>query len=515
MDEKLLLVKVITLLYRESHQRNRVDTSTDLVRTALENITLPTISTADNTYVDTIRALKATALEMCNNPTDTIYDKTSLLQSLKLMCVGNDVIYNALEQGIEPDLEEKAITRTVNNIKHSVSNYFKEKKIESILNKAAHEFRLERHKIKDTNAYISNIVAQLEPLQITSTSKDLAIVSDIDIGDDSAMNAIFNDVKTSNNGVGVMRTGWQAVNDMLQGGFRRGEFIMISALQHKYKTGLTLSLFEQVAMFNKPHMLDPAKKPLLLRISFEDDLNSNMQFMYQYLKYNETDTPVNVKNVDPKVMSNYVRDTLKINGYHIKMLRVDPSQWTYKNICNKVMELEAQGYEIHMLMLDYLAMVPTTGCTVGPMGTDLQDMVRRVRNFCSPRKICCITPQQFSNEAKQLIRNGIPEDRFVKEVAGKGYFAICKSLDREIDVELNLHIFKFKGNSYLTLQLGKHRLPTIVDESKKYLLYEFPKYGMPIRHDLNRLDSSFKSLKDAVEASANSESGGDKEVFNF
>jgi hypothetical protein len=112
MDEKLLLVKVITLLYRESHQRNRVDTSTDLVRTALENIALPSISTADNTYLDTIRALKSTALEMCNNPTDTIYDKTSLLQSLKLLCVGNDVIYNALEQGIEPDLEEKAINRT-------------------------------------------------------------------------------------------------------------------------------------------------------------------------------------------------------------------------------------------------------------------------------------------------------------------------------------------------------------------------------------------------------------------
>jgi len=60
-------------------------------------------------------------------------------------------------------------------------------------------------------------------------------------GDDKAMQSIFSDVKSSTDGSSVMKTGWQRMNDMLQGGFRRGDFVMIGALQHKYKTDLTLS----------------------------------------------------------------------------------------------------------------------------------------------------------------------------------------------------------------------------------------------------------------------------------
>jgi hypothetical protein len=59
---------------------------------------------------------------------------------------------------------------------------------------------------------------------------------------------------------------------MIQGGFRPGETAVIGALQHKYKTGFTLSIFAQIALFNEPKTEDKTKKPLLLRISFEDEL---------------------------------------------------------------------------------------------------------------------------------------------------------------------------------------------------------------------------------------------------
>ena len=83
-------------------------------------------------------------------------------------------------------------------------------------------------------------------------------------------------------------------------------------------------------------------------------------------------------------MASYVKQRLGINGYEIKLLRVDPTKWTYMHLLNKVLELEASGYEIHVLMVDYLGLLPTTGCLVGPMGSDVRDMFRRVRNFCAP-----------------------------------------------------------------------------------------------------------------------------------
>ena len=72
----------------------------------------------------------------------------------------------------------------------------------------------------------------------------------------------------------------------LRGGIRRGEFVTMGALQHKYKTGSTLSMFMQIALHNQPIVTpeEAGKKPLLLRISFEDSLTNNVQFMYQYLK---------------------------------------------------------------------------------------------------------------------------------------------------------------------------------------------------------------------------------------
>lgn len=501
MDEKLLLVKAITLLYRESHLKENADRSNDLVRTALETIAIPTITSVESIYIDTIRALKSTALEMCGSPPDTVYDKTSLLQTLRLNCANNDTIYQPLEQGIEPNLDDKSLARSITITKRSINNYFKVKKMESVLNKAAYELRVERNKIKDVNEWLANVITQLEPLQVSTSSKDAAIVSDLDIGDDAGMNTVLSGVKNKNNGSSIMRTGWKAVNDMFQGGFRRGEFIYIEALQHKYKTGGLLSLYVQIAMFNKPHMIDPTKKPLLLYIGFEDELESSLQSIYQYIKYCETRKHVSVDDVDIQYMKEYVRNNLRVNGYHIKMMRVDPSQWTYKSVCNKVIELEAQGYEIHAMMLDQLALVPTTGCTMGPTGTDLQDMFRRVKNFTSGKKITLITPHQLNTEAKKLLRNGMPEDRFVKEVSGKGYTAGCQSLDREADIIITQHLFKFKGKTYLALQWGKHRYPTVVDESFKYVLYLFPSQGMPIPHDLcDDRDTSFKSLKEAVEA---------------
>ena len=82
-------------------------------------------------------------------------------------------------------------------------------------------------------------------------------------------------------------------------------------------------------------------------------------------------------------MTDYVYEKLRSTGFEIKFLRVDPTKWTYSSIINKILDIEADGYEIEMLMLDYLGMIPTTGCNqTGPMGSALQDMFRRMRNFC-------------------------------------------------------------------------------------------------------------------------------------
>jgi hypothetical protein len=221
-----------------------------------------------------------------------------------------------------------------------------------------------------------------------------------------------------------------------------------------------------------------------------------MQFMYQYLKAHDGEfiSAKDFEKISVSDMREYIIAKLTLNGFYIKMMRVDPSQWTYSHVINKIIELEAQGYSVHLLMLDYITLLPTTGCTAGPIGSDKKDLLRRIRNFCSARNIAVVTPLQLSSEAKTLIRNGVPEHQFPNEVAEKGYYDGTKSIDQDIDLELFIHLFTHKRKKYLAVRRGKHRIPTVIDDEEKYFLLKFPGLNIPILEDILSEDSSFKTL---------------------
>lgn len=483
MDARFLLVKCITLLYRESLIRDKTDNSSDLVRTVLESIKLPEVSLSVNQEREKLIALKETARYLCTCPIDTVHSRDELLQTLKINCIDDTVLYESFCQGIEKDMDDGSLKRTVLSIKKNINDLFRQTEIVQLISKAHYKITFERDKIKNMRDFIKDLSTQLEPYQIEANRRDPGIVDSVDVGDDKSLSDLFNEVQEAANTTSLLVTGWIDINKMLQGGFRRGESWVIGALQHKYKTGFSLTLFKQIAIYNKPSMVIAVKKPLLLRISFEDSLINNLQFLYQNLYENEHGIIPNLDSVSAKEMASYVKEKLQINGYHVKMMRVNPSEWTYKDIQNTILELEANGYEVHLLMLDYLNMIPTTGCTMTTGGSDIVDMFLRIRNFCAPRKITMITPHQLSTEAKQLVRDGHSD--FVKKVAENGYFAGTKQLDQGLDGELYIHIEKLNGQSFLTVQRGKHRVANIIPDSDKYTVYPFPKKGS-IQDDLNR-----------------------------
>ncbi len=493
MNNKILLVKSITLLYKESLLKDTLDNSKSLVRTILNEIQVPPVNLGVNTENQIISELKELAMEMIEETTPFDIDPNLLIQRITLIPSIDDKTLKSLEEGFKDGDNEANIKRSITILRKNLNNFFREQAIEGILNREAYRFRHQRDRIRDVNQFISELVAQLEPLQMITTSKDPAVVNEIDLSDENSTTILFDEIKEVDNGHGILKTGWQALNRMFQGGLRRGELTCVSALPHMYKTGFTLSIFKQIALYNTPYMIDKTKRPLLLRISFEDDLTNNLKFLYSNLMYNENpNVRLDLSSISSDVMSRYIKDRLQVNGYSTKMLRVDPSQWTYKNICNKVIELEAAGYEVHMLMLDYLSMIPTTGCTnSGTTGTDIRDMFRRLRNFCAPKKIALFTPHQLSTEAKSLSRTGIPPENFVKEIAEKGYYSGSRQLDQELDLDLYIHLVKHKGEVYLAVQRGKHRIPTIIPEEDKYFLLKFPK-GFPIPDDINGEDTSYK-----------------------
>lgn len=494
MDIRVVLSKVVTLVYRT--RLIGIGENDDLIRTILQTAKTdaPEFSFGNN---NTPKKLKELCLELLD--TKDAIAKEVLLPRLQLCLETDAKLYQSIKESIEPDYEDSSCKRIITSLVKLLHNYYREHQASDLINKAAYDLKFNRSKIGNFTDYLSLLMGGLEPLAVAHSSvKDPALVTEVDMDDDEGLRGVLEEVKVANSDAGVYSLGWQDLNEMTQGGGRRGETITVGALQHKYKTGFTLSLFGQIATNNRPIVFagEEGKKPLLLRISFEDAMTNNLQFLYQYFKAVDGE-PVKKEDflcINIEEMARYVKGKLTATGFSVKMMRVDPSQWTYLSVINKVIELEAKGYCVHVLMLDYITMLPTTGCSTGPVGFDKRDLLRRLRNFCSARKTMLVTPLQLSTEAKQLIRNGVPEHDFVNQIAEKGYYDGVKSIDQDIDLELYIHLFSHKRKKYLAVRRGKHRLSTVIDDEAKYFILPFPGLNIPILEDINGEKCSTRKL---------------------
>ncbi len=128
---------------------------------------------------------------------------------------------------------------------------------------------------------------ELNTYLVASKLSDPAIVDEVDITDIDVVSNIMEKAKDTVIGTSRLKSGWHAINSMTQGGFRRGEFVLINALPHNYKSGMAQSLTMQFALHNIPILDNADKKPLILYISFEDNSDIYLGFMYRYLYIQE------------------------------------------------------------------------------------------------------------------------------------------------------------------------------------------------------------------------------------
>lgn len=472
MDNLLLLVKCVTLLYRESLLATEDDGSASLVREVLATVSVPEIASTPD--VEAQIGLKATALDMSSQPAGTKYVLLDLLQRLSVNCAQSEATFESIKLGLA-HVEPQENHRLVVTLRNQLRSHMRRLQAEKLLTDASKTVLFKRDSISDFSTYVRDIVAKLEPYSVDTTRKDPAIVSRVRFTDEEELSAAYSKVHEATADFCILKTGWCALNEMLQGGFRLGEFWVISALQHQNKTGATLALFKQLCNHNTPEIRKPGTKPMALRISTEDSMDNNLATLYKNIWQNETGKIPDMREIEPKEVARYVQQYMQRTGFTVEFVRVNPSEWGYKDLQNFILSLESEGYDVQICMVDYLPMLQKTGCNQGVIGEDVQDMVQRLRNFFSVRGTLFITPWQLSTEAKMLIRDGATD--FAKQVVGKGYYKHCRSLDQEPDGELHIHIESFNGIYYQAFARGKHRGVDHIDAELKYFLIPFAGKG--------------------------------------
>lgn len=312
----------------------------------------------------------------------------------------------------------------------------------------------------------------------------------IDIGNEDAVAEIIEeDVNTD--GSNRLQTGWQSVNRMLNGGFIRGESVALLFKQNDYKSSLSRTLVAQVAMFNKPVMLDPTKKPLLCIITLEDSVLEVLTFLYKYLYADEHGKLPTGKDKNKAFLAKYVKEKLSVNGYHVKIIKGTATKSTFSDIEQTVQHLESQGYEIHMLVVDYLSKLNVSDMTGYNSATIYANLWEHFKDLVAPRKIVGISPHQASAEMSDLLKSGIKGIDVVKEMQGKNYFQHSKAINQVVDLTIIGHRAKYNREWVLTLQRDRRRYPEIIDDEDTYVVLPFPK-KIPIGSDLNKKDISIQ-----------------------
>ena len=488
MNKIDILITCIVLLFREREiTKDGTYDSRNLVKSILAVTKPKRKELLDSDFNNPETPLVDLLNRMIANP-EAYDDRLNLLGELKVIFRTNTLYYDTAHDQLAAEMTDGGMKRSVTSMVNKLTQYYKSATAIQKLNLLTYNLNNGNIK-KSVPDDILEILPELESLCNKTSTKDAGILNTVQLSSKDDMENIVKNLKATKGEEGLLKTGWVQLNNMMQGGFRLGQMGTINSLQHNYKSGFVKSVFMQVARYNKPILKDIKKKPALVYLSFEDETIDTLEFMYTYLYYHENrrlpENEDDLKNLTTEQIQEYVIKRLGQNGFEIFLVRADPTLWTYQNIFSLVNQYEAQGYEIKLLVIDYLAILPTTGCdTSGPTGTALRDMFRRVRNFASSKNIAVLNCHQLSTESKALIRNGIQDSLFVKEVAGKGYTEGSKQIDQVIDFEIYIYKAKINKKWHLTVQRGKHRGVGIIDDNLLYFALPFP-YRAPILENIN------------------------------
>ncbi len=508
MDSKLLLVKVITLLFLESQLSKKTNLSSRNIATAaLSFIKTPDAAVLTDFSRDSLGHLLEIARWMIATPVTEKFDKADILQRVRMATETEEYTYDALATYIQMEQTDDEITITMKACRDYINTYVNRATINGIVKDAYYQGAFKPENV-DWNHYVKDLMAKLEPYKNVQETTKNSLVESVDFTNVENLRDAFQTAVQTIGAEGIIKFGWQGFNRIFgtNGGGRRGEMIVVGALQHNFKSGTSLEMLKSAALYNRPFMYDETKKPLLLRISFENSAMVDIIHLYRSLIEPEIGMKIDQPSIDPIQAAVYVNEKLSVNGYHVKIDHYDPSDFTIFDLADVIEKYENEGYEIHMLNLDYLAMMSTKGCKQGATGQDIRDLFRRTRNIIESKKILCITPHQLSTDAKKLTRQGVED--FVKEIANKGYWDSCTTIDQEVDMEIYQHKVEMNGEAYMTFQRGKHRgMPPLVNS---YVVYQFNKDRGYIDDDVLGPDMSRKRV-----AAAPASGGGENAWFDM
>lgn len=335
---------------------------------------------------------------------------------------------------------------------------------------------------------LTNILATANDLQQLRNSAGGAVTSGVvdrvNFNDKDSMLAAMEkrDIRRNK---GAWKLGLQGVNRLFgkHGGPTRGESVCWAARSHNYKSSILMSTCTWVAMYNNP-VSESGRRPLIILYSLENDSSENLYFMAEKVYYEVTG---NIADTIPAPdLVAWMHEYFNTKGYALEIVRYLPDNFGFEDLVLSIAEYEAAGYEIHLVVIDYLSKMRKGSAKSMSNGIEhlhVRDLFNSSCQYLKTKGIGFHTGHQLNRRADELVSRNVTN---VVRQYNNDHIADSSDVFREVDVVIYMEKeLNHEKLPFLTMQLRKHRYVNDTPETHKYCAYKFePKIGIP--DDLNK-----------------------------
>lgn len=478
----LTLIKVISALFFENIALDNTAHVYDEIRDVLTGLKDLKEADGEGSQREAIEALRYTAEWMISvsNTTDDKgkafkFTRENIIQRITLNthCENEyvEVCKKYLDETVTPTTARDKVTEIMSELRFDK----KKSKLKTLVAKANKRLNWDEAFVESTE-FIQTMLSELETLNTSQKGEVPGLVGKVDFDNFKEIETVLKKTTESYSQEGILKTGFQGLDRSTGiGGLRRGEFINFGATTHNYKSGMLIDLALNIPHYNDPWMWDETKKPLILRISFENTIAQDIGIMYKKLYEIQNNATCDIASINTRKAGKYLSEYFGIRGYHFKLECYDPNTFNIYDLFDIFNKYIKEGYEIHFVSCDYLSQIAHN--TIGER-TDakINKTNEMARNYCYPKGITLATGHQLSTEAQNLQRENTTT--FTKKVSTGGWYMDCKSMHTKLDLEYILGIHNHQdGNRYLFISRGKHRGGESTPIKHCHFIRKFEEFG--------------------------------------
>lgn len=298
---------------------------------------------------------------------------------------------------------------------------------------------------------------------------------------------VYNNTAVTN----TFKTGLNALNRALGGGFKLGSSIVFNSRSHNGKSMMLMKMVRWQVTLNRVSEQFP--NPTCILYSLENETPQNLLQLFTEMYENKYKT-IPPKDISQEEIVDFCFDEFKRYGWKLIIDRRLGADFGFPELVANFNEYLSLGYTPLMCVIDYMNMMRKSK-DISDSGSTNALMVRtlytNVCNFLKMHNCTLVTAHQLNRKADEAVRLNP-----LGAVKKFGPDMLSDSIDVQREVDISIYMNKesdAQGHPFMTYNVNKVRYYNDLPDRDRYFAYAF--HGpLGILDDINDIDRSTDNI---------------------